>query len=281
MKPVIQRAGLVTALALALLSLAAGGCQTDQQRWMTPERLDAGLVVSLDGVGGYDWGPRWIRAGLDEAGIKSAIVIYDWSQGPAGLWVGDLVDEERNRESAQDLARMITSYMATKPGRQVTLIGHSGGTAVVVWALEALPAGVKVDRVILLAPALAPDYNLAPALRAVKSRMYVMYSVADVGLMGAGTAVFGTMDREHSVSAGLVGFEMPKDASDDQRIQYAKIRQVRWTPSMLGQGNWGGHMAWTTSWFARNYIAPILTGSSDPGQRLTLPPVAAAKGGSR
>ena len=83
----------MTALALALLCLAAGGCQTDQQRWMTPERLDAGLVVSLDGVGGYDWGPRWIREGLDEAGVKSAIVIYDWSKGPAGLWVGDLVDE--------------------------------------------------------------------------------------------------------------------------------------------------------------------------------------------
>ena len=137
------------------------------------ERLDAGLVVSLDGVGGYDWGPRWIRAGLDEAGIKSAIVIYDWSQGPAGLWVGDLVDEQRNRESAQDLARIITSYMATKPGRPVTLIGHSGGTAVVVWALEALPAGVKVDRVILLAPALAPDYNLAPACAA--SRPHVRH----------------------------------------------------------------------------------------------------------
>ncbi len=249
MEPVVKWAGLVTALALALLCLCAGGCQTNQQRWMTPERLDAGLVISLDGVGGYDWGPRWIRTGLDEAGIKSAIVIYDWSKGPGGMWVGDLVDESRNRETAKDLARIVTSYIATKPGRPVTLIGHSGGTALVVWALEALPEGTQVDRVILLAPALAPDYNLAPALHGVRDRMYVMYSQADLGLMGAGTAVFGTMDREHNVSAGLVGFSAPKDLKDSERAEYAKVRQVQWTPKLLGEGNWGGHMAWTTPWF--------------------------------
>jgi pimeloyl-ACP methyl ester carboxylesterase len=249
----------------------------DQQRWMTTERLDAGLVVSLDGIGGSDWGPRWIRAGLDEAGIQQAIVIYDWSKGWTGMWVGDLVDESRNRESAEDLARIVSSYMATKPGRPVTLIGHSGGTAVVVWALEAMPKGVQVDRVILLAPALSADYNLSKALRHVRSRLYVMHSVADAPLMGAGTAVFGTMDREHSVSAGWLGFGLPRDLAEADRAEYAKVRQVKWGTELISEGNLGGHMSWTTPWFARNYIAPILAGSSDPGRPLIEPHVTALR----
>jgi pimeloyl-ACP methyl ester carboxylesterase len=276
LKPLKMRAGPAVALALVLLSLSAVGCQTNQQRWMTAERLDAGLIVSLDGIGGFDWGPQWLRKGLDEAGIQQAIVIYDWSKGPSGFFVGDLVDEKRNRESAQDLARVVAAYKAAKPGRPVSLIGHSGGTAVVVWALEALPPGVQVDRVILLAPALSPDYNLATALGHVRSRLYVMHSVADAGLMGAGTAVFGTMDREHSASAGWLGFQLPKDLTEPQRAEYAKVRQVKWSADMLGEGNWGGHMAWTTSWFARQQIAPILTGTNDPGRPLIEPQATAA-----
>jgi pimeloyl-ACP methyl ester carboxylesterase len=237
---------------------------------MTDARLDAGLVVSLDGIGGYNWGPQWLRQGLDEAGVNTAIYIYDWSKGPGGMWIGDLVDPVRNRESARDLARMVASYIETKPGRPVTLIGHSGGAAVVVWALEELPKGVQVERAILLAPALAPEYNLAKALRGVRKRMYVMYSYADIGLMGAGTTVMGGMDRHHGIAAGLIGFELPKKVADEDEAEYAKVHQIGWSLSLLKAGTWGGHMGWTTIRFGREFIAPILTGTSDPGDPLVV-----------
>jgi len=230
------------------------------------------MVVSLDGIGGYDWGPRWLRTGLDQANVKAAIVIYDWSKGPKGLFVADLVDEPRNRQAARDLAQMVATYVAAMPNRPVTLIGHSGGAAIVVWALEAMPENCRVERVILLAPALAPDYNLTRALRAVRSRLYVMYSPADVGLMGAGTMAFGTMDRQHSLGAGLVGFRWPADAGEETRAEYAKVREVRWTLNLITAGNYGGHMGWTTTRFARDFLAPILTGQSDPGEALLPPP---------
>jgi len=248
--------------------LVAGGCSSPNASYVTRERLDCGLVVSLDGIGGYNWGPRWLRSGLDEAGLKSAIVIYDWSKGPTGLFVGDLVAKERNLAAANDLARMVVNYEAAMPGRPVTLIGHSGGAAVVAWALELMPEGSHVDQAILLAPALAPDYDLSPALRAVRRRLYVMYSHADVGLMAAGTAVFGTMDRQHSVSAGFVGFSIPDGAQD--KSQYLKVRQVPWTVSLLKTGHLGGHMGWTSTRFARDFIAPILAGSTDPGEPLAV-----------
>jgi pimeloyl-ACP methyl ester carboxylesterase len=250
--------------------MVAGGCGGSHS-FVTQERLEAGLVVSLDGVGGYNWGPKWLRAGLDEAGIAAAIVIYDWSKGPKGMFVADLVDEARNHAAAKDLAQMVETYTSAMPNRPVTLIGHSGGTAIVVWALENLPEGIQVERAILMAPALAPDYDLSKALRHVRSRLYVMYSYADVPLMAAGTAVFGTMDRQHSVSAGLVGFKMPANVEPAERAQYLKVRQIPWTISLIKTGHLGGHMGWTSTRFARDFLAPILTGKTDPGESLAAP----------
>jgi pimeloyl-ACP methyl ester carboxylesterase len=237
---------------------------------MTGERLNVGMVVSLDGVGGYNWGPQWLREGLDEAGLKTAIVIYDWSKGPSGLFVGDLVDRGHNRETAQELARMVATYIEAKPGRPVTLIGHSGGAAIVTWALEDLPPGVQVERAILLAPAMTPDYNLAKALRGVRQRLCVMYSAGDVGLMGAGTLAFGTMGGQHTVSAGLMGFRLPKDLPLEQEREYTKVRQVGWNFDFVKMGNLGGHMGWTSTRFAREFIAPILKGATDPGEPLVV-----------
>jgi len=268
-------------VVLALLGAAAGGCASSRRSYVTEARLDAGLVVSLDGVGGYNWGPRWLRSGLDEAGVKAALYIYDWSKGPSAMFVGDLVAKDRNHAIAEELAALVVAYAAAKPNRPITLIGHSGGAAVVTWALEALPEKVQVDQAILLAPALAPDYDLSSALRAVKRRMYVMYSYADVGLMAAGTAVFGTMDRHHSVSAGLTGFKVPDSPAD--RAQYAKVHQVPWTLKLVSTGHLGGHMGWTTTRFARDFIAPILAGRSDPGEPMIQPDALSAgppKGGT-
>jgi pimeloyl-ACP methyl ester carboxylesterase len=259
----VLRAGIV-ALVGAVLIAEMAGCQADERRYVSPQRMDTGLIISLDGVGGYNWGPRWLRGGLDEAGCTNAIVIYDWSQGWSGFWVGDLVAQERNHAAARDLAQLIVSYETALPGRPVTIIGHSGGGAVVVWALEALPENCKVERAFLLAPALAPTYDLSKALRAVRSRTYVMYSNADFVLMGAGTWGAGTMDRQHSISAGLVGFKLPPEPVDLE--QYTKVRQVGWSTSLMKLGSWGTHMGWTSTQFARDFIAPIIAGRSDPGE---------------
>jgi pimeloyl-ACP methyl ester carboxylesterase len=240
-----------------------------ESRYLNHERLDAGLVLCLDGVGGYDWLPRLLRRGLDRGGVKAAIVIYHWSIGPLGLWVADLLLRRRNRRAARALARTIAAYQQWKPGRPVTVIGHSAGGAMAAWVLEALPAGCLVERALLLAPALAPSYNLGPAARGVQGNLYVTHSPLDVALLAVGTTVFGTMDGRHTPSAGLTGFRLPDELGDEDRAAYAKVRQIRCRPAMARDGHFGDHMGCTSTRFSKRVLAPIVLGLSDPGEPLT------------
>jgi hypothetical protein len=143
------------------------------------------------------------------------------------------------------------------PGSAVVLIGKSGGTGVVVKALAGLPEGA-VDVAVLIAPALSPTYDLTAALRAVRRELVVFWSPLDLIVLGAGTRIFGTIDRVKSVSAGLVGFRAPRPSTDEQRAQYAKLRQVRWRPRMASTGYLGGHVGPDSPAFLREYVVPLL-----------------------
>ncbi len=247
------------AVTLLLSLFWATGCSKPVD-YMTPERLDQGLVFSLDGVGGYNWGPRWLRKGLDEGGVKSGICIFSWGHGPAGMFVADIWDTEGNQRRAAELAALIENYQRSYPGRPVYLVGHSGGAGMVVFALEKLKPGCQVNGAFLLAPALDPQRNLAPALRHVRRYCFTTYSPADVPLMGLGTSLFATMDGKHTVSAGLVGFRMPENLSAADRKEYAKMRQAGWSKTFLKKGHLGGHMDWSSTTFAREFLAPIMLG---------------------
>ena len=121
-------------------------------------------------------------------------------------------------------------------------------------------------RAIFLAPALSPGYDLTTALRAVSREMVVFWSPLDVFILGAGTRVFGTADRVRTASAGLVGFRIPSpptggDSHPDG--QYAKLRQVCWTPRMAASGYLGGHLGPDSPIFLRNYVIPLLRNEMD------------------
>lgn len=124
----------------------------------------AGLAVVLPGIEGHSALTMGIVKGLQDAAITANVTVCDWTTGLWPLFLYHLRAQRRARRYADKLAGLIVDYQRRFPKRPVTWIGHSGGGALAVWILESLPERSQIDAALLLAPALAPSYNLAAAL---------------------------------------------------------------------------------------------------------------------
>lgn len=224
-----------------------------------------GLVLVADGVGGLDLCGTALRYVLAAEGLNHAIHVLPWGHG-FGRWFADLTNVANRDLKAALLAVAVRQFRTSQPDAPIFLIGKSGGSGVVVKALEQLEEE-SVERVIFLAPALSPEYDLTLGLRAVRGEMVVFWSPLDVFILGAGTRVFGTADRVRTASAGLVGFRIPpppRAGGPHPDGQYAKLRQIRWMPRMAASGYLGGHLGPDSPVFLKNYVVPLLrTGTDD------------------
>jgi len=230
-----------------------------RRRLFDPARLAHGLAIVLPGVEG--WGPlNWsIARGLADGGFPGAVLVHDWTTGWWPLFAYHLRARRRGRRRAAEVARLVVEYRDRYPGRPVHLVGHSGGAAVAVWAVEALPPTHPVGTAVLLAPALSPAYDLTPALRKVEGGVWHFWSPLDVVFLAAGTLLFGTSDGRHAVSAGCCGFSLPGGARPaDVALYRDRLRQRGYRPRMLGQFHWGGHLGWANRVFVAETVAPLL-----------------------
>ena len=240
------------ALAPALLLLVAGGCGGVR---INEQYLDEGLTIVLPGIDGPGLHNANICRSLADQNVPTAIVLYDWTV-PGGTLINQCA-VGRNRHAAARLAEHVADYRRAHPHKPVYLIAHSGGTAIAVWAAEALPPGERVDGIFLLGSSLSPGYDLSAALAATKW-LVNYYSADDAMLLGAGCAAIGTMDRRFTPAAGKVGFAMT----------HPRLTQLPHDATMTAAGHDGSHLSYCGSAFIREYLAPIL--------RTGVPDVAAA-----
>ena len=208
-----------------VLTVSLGGCNS--QPYRTAERLERGLVIVLTGIEGRSAINEDIMKGLDAGGVDWAIELYDWTAPLVPLY--NLRAEAHNRQKAKVLARRIARYRWDYPRRAIVLIGQSGGGAMAIWTAEALLGGQEIDGIVLLAAALSPDYHLEFALERTKRGIVSFHSSRDWMFLGLGTIIYGTMDGEHTASAGQVGFALPEDKPSRQG--YEKLFQVAWKPN--------------------------------------------------
>src|SRR3954454_11035691 len=183
--------------------LPGGPIDDDPQRKDRPR----GLVLVVDGVGGLDLCGTALRYVLGAERLHYAFHLFPWGHG-FGRWLADLTNVTNRDAKAALLADAVRQFRARQPDDPVFLVAKSGGSGVVVKALEQLEEN-SVCRAILLSPALSPRYDLTAALRAVSEELVVFWSPWDVIVLGAGTRVFGTTDRVRTASAGMTGFTLP------------------------------------------------------------------------
>lgn len=240
----------VLASALALL----GGCAHSIEISNAPGASN-GLVMVLTGIEGASYFNKSIVEGLLAGGVDYQIERVDWTSPIPLNYLYNERAENRNRQKAKEYANQIARYQTQHPGKPVYLVGQSGGGAIAAWITEELPPGFRVDGIIMLAVALSPEYVLSEALMNSRQGVVSFYSDRDVLLLGAGTTMVGTMDGEHTSSAGRVGFHLP---SPECRPFYRKLYQVPWSSEMQAGGNWGLHLTSGSARFVANYVAPLI-----------------------
>ncbi|MHC4294423.1 MAG: hypothetical protein ACYSTL_02435 [Planctomycetota bacterium] len=228
------------------------GCT--HQPYRSEERLQRGLVIVLPGIEGRGPINEAICKGLDDGGVDWAIELHDWTS-PLGL-LYNLRAEDDNHRKASRVAWRITRYRWDYPNRPVMLIGQSGGAAIAVWAAEALLPGQQIAGVILLAASISPRYPLELTLENSERGVLNFHSPHDWVLLGLGTALVGTMDGEHTASAGQSGFEVPSDA--DSARNYDRLLQIGWVPQMAEAGHSGMHLTSGAEGYVSKYVAPFV-----------------------
>jgi alpha-beta hydrolase superfamily lysophospholipase len=209
-----------------------------------PKQRVGFVVLHVPGISGYQrLDAEFLRALSQELG-DAKTQFFDWpGKDKAGL--NALLHPTLSRDKAKELATIITQLSTDHPHSNIVITSHSGGCGVTAWALEQLPAGVRVQQWIQIQSALSPGYDLTPALRHVDLAQN-FYSPYDDIVLGTGTRTMGTIDRVRTDAAGKVGFSR----------EYPNLTQVPYDRAWIEHGNYGDHIGSMMPRFAKNVLAP-------------------------
>lgn len=213
----------------------------------------AGLVYMFPGIEGAPIWLRDARRGLRDGGVKAEIRLFDWKR-PLGNLI-NLTALPANRVKARDVAAQIAVFHQRFPDAPIDLVGYSGGGGMAVFVAEALPNDVQLHTIVLAQAALSPTYDLTAALSHT-DRIVNLYCRSDWLVLGAGTRLLGTMDRQHVVSAGRVGFDAER-AVPDPHLRGRLVQRALGAASRRA-GHAGGHLGCLGRRWNREMVAPWL-----------------------
>ena len=164
------------------------------------------------------------------------------------LALHNLQAHERNAETARRMSREIVRWRRDHPEELLYIFGYSGGGGMATLIVSELPEDVTVDRVVLLAPAISPDYPMKEHVLPRVTEFVANYaSTVDVQV-GWGTRMFGTIDGVESDSAGVVGFS----------AVHPDILQWHWSESDRVYGHRGNHRAYLGPRWQSAFLLPVL-----------------------
>ncbi len=247
----IRGASRALSVLLACVAAASAGC------WRPPIAMDAerdrGLVWIFPGIEGGEWSVHAAYRALRDSGVNAEIRVYNWWRlNP----LANLTDHELNRQRAGEIADEIATFRVANPAAPIDLLGYSGGGGLALFALEALSERVRVRNVVLAQAAVSPDYDLTAALTHIDGRLVNYYSPLDAVILGLGTSVFGTMDRQNVPAAGAVGFNVERAVPDESLRN--RLVQEAWQLDSLLAGHPGTHAGKGEYGWNKRFVAPYL-----------------------
>ena len=255
-------ASLRTSVSLAALCLV-GGCAAMPRTVpafttsASPPVPPHGIILVVDGAGGQPDATRVVAKAVKDAGTPLLVRSFNWTHG-AGLGVSDMTDVEYARAQGRCLAAHIVANRASAPDVPIYLIGYSAGAHVALEATRWIESN-SVERTLLLAPAVAADYDLRPALIASRQGVDAFTSQRDRFFLGLGPRLVGTADGKFFVPpAGRVGFDPPPLSPADAALAQ-RLRQHPWDSSVAWSGNAGSHAGTLNAAYFRAYVLPLLT----------------------
>jgi pimeloyl-ACP methyl ester carboxylesterase len=170
------------------------------------------------------------------------------------MTIHNLRAHDRNVATAQSIAAEIADWRRTHPDDPFYLVGYSGGGGMVTLVTAALPADVGIDRLVLVAPAISPDYPVVSAVLPHVREFVVNFASTRDLQVGWGTRTFGTIDRKSTDSAGAIGFA----------TAHERLLQYRWSSADVAVGHAGNHLAYLNGRWQTAKLLPALDPSIDP-----------------
>lgn len=236
-----------------MIVLLLAGCDLWRPPAPTPDELNHGLVILYPGIFNTTTEMAGVYEGLREAGIEHAIEVVPWSSPMANFFMPSTFSASQ-RSWAVIEAKRIAQYSIEHPGKNVTLLGYSGGAFMCILVAEEMPENTSVDWIIMMGPGVSASYDLNPMLAHTSRGAVVYWSPIDI-LSSQLTDLMGSLDGAFGPSAAANGFTTSN----------AKLAQFEWSTAYLQEGNDGGHAGYVSSasWI-RDFIAPgILAGYQD------------------
>lgn len=208
-----------------------------------------GLTLVLGGIEGpSQYGAAMVR-GVLCSGYRGAVEFFPWNRGiPILCSLRNLTDRKHHDRQARLLVDRILAHYEMFPDAPVNLLAQSGGCWITVRALEMLPPDAGVHAVVLLAPSISPGYDIAVASSRCAGGLVSIGGPGDFFFLGLGTMVFGTSDRVHTPSAGLVGWHHHPPG----------FVEARWHPDWVRFGYIGNHTTTSANRFVRFVVVPML-----------------------
>jgi pimeloyl-ACP methyl ester carboxylesterase len=241
---------------LWLVLLLLGGAWMPTAARTAEEPLPPGIVFVVGGVGGLDPLQTFAPWALPRAGVPHQIELFTWTHGKCRP-LRDLQDVRYLLAQADRLVEKVREEQRRNPNRPIYLLGHSAGAGIALAAAEKLPAA-SIERIILLAPAVSPEYDLRGALRAVRREVVSFNSTYDRLCLDFCTSLFGTVDRVYGPAAGLDGFRIPAKLDEEGQRQYRRLVQVPWRLEMIWKCTDGFHNGACMPTYLAQMIAPWL-----------------------